>query len=250
MKLLVDADITLYQACNDAEREICWDPDGERNIWSLDTDLSVAKEIFSRKIEQYKAWTGVEDALLVFSSRHNFRKTIVSTDYKANRQGGRKPLGYNEVKLWARDLYETDERDGLEADDLIAWYATEYPGEYTIVSLDKDFFTIPGDFFRVSPKGQHKKYEISRVDAQKYFYKQVLTGDATDGYYGVPGFGSKTAEKWLDKYGYTWDSVVSAYKSKGLDEETALREARMAKLLDNTLYVDGKINLWSPTHEN
>ncbi len=247
-KLLIDADIVLYQACLQAEDEICWDPEGERNIWSLDTDLAVAKEVFTKKIEQFKTYTNVEDALLCFSSKHNFRKNIVSSEYKSNRKDTRKPLGYGEMKAWAKTVFETDERDGLEADDLIAWYTTEYPGEWIIVSMDKDFFGIPGKFFRVSPKGKHEFHEISEKDAKEFFYTQVLTGDPVDGYFGVPGFGGKTAEKWLVKNGYTWDSVVKAYESKGLSAEIALQEARMAKLLDNSLYVDGSIKLWEPTN--
>jgi hypothetical protein len=42
---------------------------------------------------------------------------------------------------------------------------------------------------------------------------------------------------------------VKAYESKGLSAEDALREGRMAKLLDNSLYVDGSIKLWEPTNE-
>lgn len=246
MKLLVDADIVLYQACIQAERETCWDADGDAHIWSLDTDLAEAKIAFHNKIKQYKGLTGIEDALLCFSSRNNFRKTLVSQEYKANRKDFRKPLGYGEMKQWAKETYESDERDGLEADDLIAWYATEYPGEYTIVSLDKDFFGIPGRFFRISPKGKHALHEITEESAKNFFYTQVVTGDSCDGYYGVPGFGGKTTEKWFAKHGYSWDSVVKAYESKGLSAETALQEARMAKLLDNTLYVDGAIRLWNP----
>lgn len=245
-KLLVDADIVLYQSCIQAETETCWDAEEEGHIWSLDTDLAVAKAIFYQKIKYYKKLTDIEDAILCFSSRHNFRKNLVSSEYKANRKDVRKPLGYGEMKQWAKETFESDEREGLEADDLIAWYATEYPGEYTIVSMDKDFFTVPGRFFRISPQGKHKLHESTPEDANKFFLKQVLMGDACDGYYGVPGFGGKTAEKWLEKHGYTWDSVVKAYESKGLSPEVALQEGRMAKLLDNTLYVDGSITLWKP----
>ena len=45
-------------------------------------------------------------------------------------------------------------------------------------------------------------------------------GDQTDGYGGVPGIGVKRAIALLDKDGYTWDTVVKAFKSKELDEET------------------------------
>ena len=247
MKLLIDADIVLYQSCIEAESEVCWDADEGSNIWSLDTDLNVARDVFKKKVKYYQYLTKEEDFILCFSSKFNFRKNLVSGDYKANRKDIRKPLGYGEMKQWAKETFESDEREGLEADDLIAWYATSYPGEYTIVSMDKDFFSVPGRFFRISPKGKHQLHNTSHEEAHKFFLTQVLTGDPTDGYYGVPGFGGKTAEKWLQKHGYTWDSVVKAYESKSLTKETALQEARMARLLDSSLYVDGSIRLWEPT---
>ena len=60
---------------------------------------------------------------------------------------------------------------------------------------------------------------------------QTLAGDQTDGYGGVPGIGVKRAIALLDKDGYTWDTVVKAFKSKELDEDVALMNARLAKIL-------------------
>ncbi len=241
-KLLIDGDIPLYQSCLAAEDEIHWGDE----IWTLETNLKTAKVIFNRKIKQYKELTGIDDHIIITSSRNNFRKQIVATDYKANRKDQRKPMGYGVMKDWMKENYEHDERDGLEADDLISWYATEYPGEYTIVSLDKDFKTVPGHFFRISPIGKHTLHVITPDEARKFLFTQILMGDATDGYYGIPGYGPAKAKKWLDKHGYTWDAVVKAYAENGFDESHALMEARCAKLLDCELYSDGQIRLWNP----
>ena len=40
------------------------------------------------------------------------------------------------------------------------------------------------------------------------------SGDQTDGYAGVPGYGVKTSAKFLDKMGYTWNSVLNAFIQK------------------------------------
>ena len=47
----------------------------------------------------------------------------------------------------------------------------------------------------------------------------------------------------------TWNSVVKAFESKGLTEEDALRNARLAKILTADDYDEGPI-LFTPTNAN
>ena len=75
---------------------------------------------------------------------------------------------------------------------------------------------------------------------------QTLSGDQTDGYSGAPGFGVKTSAKFFGENGYTWNSVLDAFIQKGLTEEDALKNARLAKILTVEDYHNGPI-LWSPT---
>ena len=60
---------------------------------------------------------------------------------------------------------------------------------------------------------------------------QTLAGDQTDGYAGAPGIGVKRAEILFEKHGYSWETVVKVFKEKGLSEEIALQNARLAKIL-------------------
>ena len=48
--------------------------------------------------------------------------------------------------------------------------------------------------------------------------------------------------------GYTWDTVVKAFESKELGEETALMNARLAKILQHTDYdaVNKRVIPWLP----
>ena len=130
--------------------------------------------------------------------------------------------------------------DTLEADDLLGIWQTR--GDYDksiIVSEDKDLKTIPGWLYR-----QGKLEEISEQHANYNWMMQTLTGDATDGYSGLPGTGPKKAEKIpheaLDGLGsmqlapaltYMWDHVVAAYEKAGLAVEDALLQARLARIL-------------------
>lgn len=245
-ELLIDADITLYQACTSAEQEIEWD----RDLWTLDTDLAAAKAIFENLLVKYQKATGIEKFTLCFTDGRNFRKDL-NVEYKSNRKG-RKPLGYTPLKKWACDTYPHLMREGLEADDIMGIWATRYPGKYVLVSLDKDMLGIPGRFLKLGINGS--KDEMFNTDieqARKWFYMQTLMGDKVDGYSGIPGVGGKRAEGILKKGGINWSTVVEAYVAAGLDEEYALKMARMAKILDASLYDNEKheIKLWTPEHD-
>jgi DNA polymerase-1 len=76
-----------------------------------------------------------------------------------------------------------------------------------------------------------------------------MAGDQTDGYSGVPGIGVKRATELLESEGYKWSTVVKAFKEKGLSEEVALMNARLAKILQCTDYdiTTGQPILWTPS---
>jgi DNA polymerase-1 len=245
-ELLIDADITCYQACISSEVEIEWD----RDLWTLDTDLTAAKAVFEQLLKKYQKGTGVDKFTLCFTDGRNFRKDL-NSDYKSNRKG-RKPLGYTALKAWAMEKWPHYVRPGLEADDCMGILATRYPGKYIIVSLDKDMMGIPGRFFKLGINGpKDEMHNINPEDARKWFYMQVLMGDKVDGYSGIPGVGGKRAEGILKKGGVNWSTVVEAYVQAGLDEEYALKMARMAKILDHSLYDEetATIKNWTPEHD-
>ena len=122
-------------------------------------------------------------------------------------------------------------------------FATHEPGNI-IVSPDKDMRQIPGRLYDLK-----ETVDITEQEGMRWHLIQTLAGDQTDGYSGVPGVGVKRAIDLLEKDGYTWDTVVKAFKSKELDEDTALMNARLAKILQHTDYdaVERRVIPWLPT---
>jgi DNA polymerase-1 len=113
------------------------------------------------------------------------------------------------------------ERQGFEADDLIAYYVRHRPPEAlktVIVSSDKDFLQLVGEDVeqvRLSSAGTATdRWTQERVLAEHKCYPEGLTlamalaGDVSDNVIGVKGFGMKTAIKTLDKYGWDFDAVL------------------------------------------
>jgi DNA polymerase-1 len=113
----------------------------------------------------------------------------------------------------------------LEADDAMGIYATKFSGN-VIVSPDKDMRQIPGSLYTLA-----EHLTVNKAEGAKWHLIQTLAGDQTDGYAGAPGVGVKRAETLFEKHGYSWETVINAFKEKGLGEEIALQNARLAKIL-------------------
>ena len=88
---------------------------------------------------------------------------------------------------------------------------------------------------------------ITEADADKYFFTQVLTGDATDGYKGIPGIGPKKAEAILGARPH-WGAVEQAYIKAGMTRDDAIQQARLARILRFSDYdsMKGEVILWTP----
>lgn len=242
MLLLIDADITAFSSATRAEEEIRWDED----TWTIHSDLKRAKESFDYLLGQYKEATGEKEFKLCFTGKDNFRKTISST-YKGNRKG-RKPVGYSALKEWAMETYPSFCKESLEADDCMGILATKFPGKTIIVTMDKDLLTVPGKMYKLNQDGSGEWYDTDAKTADYRFLLQAMTGDATDGYSGIPGVGPKKAEEILKKHGAVWKSVEDAYLNAGLTKEDALMNARMARILrqEDWDFDNEQVKLWTP----
>ncbi len=281
MDLLIDADILACQFAYAYEasrsRTADYDDDGDVDI----DDAGWAVEGFDSAVERMIGQTGTKDALLCFTGRSNFRYSILPT-YKASRRGKPKPVLLDALIEHARASWTCREVDCLEADDVMGIMATKSPGRYVMATIDKDLKQIPGIHY------DWRKERIKAIEpreADYWFYFQVLTGDSTDGYAGCPGIGVARARKVLkgvskdgirdctrDRVGggikggmeagtgdgskgitkgvtdHSWARVVRAFESRGLTEEDALVQARVARILrvDDYDFAERQPILWSP----
>ncbi|HEV7305074.1 DNA polymerase I [Ensifer sp.] len=102
------------------------------------------------------------------------------------------------------------EKEGYEADDLIATYArlAEKAGAgVTIVSSDKDLMQLVTTNVSMYDSMKDKQISIPEViekwgvPPEKMIDLQAMTGDSTDNVPGIPGIGPKTAAQLLEEYG-------------------------------------------------
>ena len=238
--LVIDGDMLLYKAASVAEQEIRWSDD----IWTLETNMNVAKAEADRQIDEIKKDLNSDDILVVFSDKVTFRHKMFPA-YKKNRSDKRKPLGIGELREWMMAEYPSELYPNLEADDAIGIIVTEDVENRVAVSGDKDFGTLPVMWYNHLKKILRT---ITVAEANFFHLVQSLMGDMTDGFAGCKGFGQITAEKWLRKHGAYWESVVEAYESKGSDGEDALMNARLARILRAGEYdkETHEVTLWNP----
>ena len=234
MKLLIDADYIVYKSCAAAEYDIDWGDD----VIMVGSKFSEAYNGVKRDLDRISSEFFDSEVILFFSDSINFRKRV-APDYKGHRNR-KKPCGYRRVIHKLHDEYKVIRMPELEADDAMGIYATSND-DCVVVSPDKDMKQIPGRLYNME-----ETFTIDKQSGWEWFLIQTLAGDSTDGYSGAPGFGVKTSAKFFAEYGYTWNSVVRAFIQKGLTEEDALRNARLAKILTADDYDNGPI-LFNPS---
>ncbi len=237
MKILCDADFIVYKACAAAESEV----DFGNDVILVTSNFSDAYNAAKRELTKLENKLGAFSTLILFfSDSTNFRKKILP-EYKGHRNR-KKPCGYKRVINALREEYKVIIKPGLEADDTMGIYATKYPGNI-IASPDKDMRQIPGQLYNFDDT-----FTITPEAGAKWHLIQSLAGDQTDGYSGVPGIGVKRAETLFKEHGYSWKTVVKAFKDKDLTEDDALVNARLARILtaDDYDFKNKQPKLWSP----
>ncbi|PSH67604.1 DNA polymerase I [Phyllobacterium brassicacearum] len=151
-------------------------------------------------------------AVIFDYSSHTFRKQIYP-EYKANRSAPPEDLipqfGLIRQATKAFNL-PCIEKEGFEADDLIATYARmaeEAGAEVTIISSDKDLMQLVTPNVSMYDSMKDKQIGIPDViekwgvPPEKMIDLQALTGDSTDNVPGIPGIGPKTAAQLLEEFG-------------------------------------------------
>jgi DNA polymerase-1 len=237
MNLYLDGDIIAYTAAASAEKPIDWG-DG---FWTLHAFEDDVKYAVDRYVDNLLGDLEFDEVRVALSDTRNFRKGVASY-YKENRKDTRKPMLLQFAKDYMYEKYDGIIYPNLEADDVLGILVTSSLNN-VIWSADKDLKTCPGRHLI-----NEEIVEIQEIEADYWFYTQVLTGDATDNYAGCPKVGPKTADKILQQEGEWWDLVVGAYTKAGLGEEMALENARLARILHNGEYdlETGEVTLWTP----
>lgn len=124
------------------------------------------------------------------------------------------------------------EAEGIEADDLLASYATAFRAngdDVIIVSVDKDLMQMISDGVEMFDPMKKRAITVEDVVAklgvgpELAIDAQALIGDATDNVPGVPKIGPKTAGQLLNRFG-SLNAVLDNWHAV---EKPAIRDSLM-----------------------
>lgn len=135
---------------------------------------------------------------LYLTGTGNFREKIATIKpYKGNRPPWHKPRLYRECRAYMVNAWGAVVVHDQEADDevVIQQIAANEAGiPSVIVGIDKDLWQCPGWHYSTSKRGFAR---ISPAMGLRLFYRQVLTGDATDNIGGVYRLGKVKAKAMI-----------------------------------------------------
>ncbi|URQ65329.1 DNA polymerase I [SAR86 cluster bacterium] len=166
-------------------------------------------------------YPGVPMVMIFDAKGPNFRNDFFK-DYKSNR-----PPMPNELRVQIDDIKTLSklfkmnvlEIEGVEADDVIATLAKDFNEKKILISSpDKDLTqlveattiqhnSMTNDFFDV--KGVYSKFGVL---PNKIAELLAIVGDKSDNIPGITKVGTKTAAKWIEKYG-SLDSIIDNAKN-------------------------------------
>ena len=173
-----------------------------------------------------------DEGIIYLTGNNNFRikEALASYPYKGHRKDNPKPAFLAEVRQHMIDEYGAEVQHKQEADDALSIGAcTKGHG---IATIDKDLNGCPG--WHYSWRTMMTSY-VTLEEADRFFYTQMLTGDATD---NIPGLykmlGRKATAKIKaplqemtqpsDMYEYVRSVYSEAYDGVGmcLDEKESV----------------------------
>ena len=191
MKALIDGDILVY-SCGFASVAAAKEQGIEAE--PVEFCLNGVKETIRSLCEATEA----TEYVVFLTGKDNFRYKV-SPDYKANRKDAAKPYHYDSIRKYIEQHHPCSVSMGEEADDELGRAQTlAEPATTVIISKDKDLDMIEGWHYNWSKNNKDKgMYFTKRIDALRLFYKQLITGDATDNIKGVYKLFGRKATKGL-----------------------------------------------------
>lgn len=278
---LIDADILVYEVGSSGEYV---DDEGEPQVREFD----FVANLLDTKIREIceECWADDEPILFLTNSesttelynrmyrftgeqlvyKPNFREAVATVNrYKGNRDGKKKPFHTKHLISYMLAKYNCVVANGMEADDMLGVYQ-RMQDDTIIITRDKDLRINPGMHYGWQC-GKQEAWGPEEVDewggievieksgkkqikgtGLKFFYSQVLTGDTTDDYPGLPGCGAVKALEALGPLETEDDlrvTVAELYMQKYPDEwrERMTEQAQLAWMV-NELTADGEPVMW------
>jgi len=220
MKALIDADLLLYRSGFACQSSLLYVYEVGNEEWGWITALKNKTEvkawialnpgkyfteevitvepiqnyinIMKSTVKSIMFTTRATHHTLFLTGKDNYRYKVAKIqEYKGNRKDARKPELYDAAKTYlinhmgAEVMQTCEADDGMSMEQWGEWDKRDFmERENTptvICTADKDLNMVPGYHYNWIKRDS---YFVEEDEGMKFFYKQALTGDATD---NIPG---------------------------------------------------------------
>lgn len=201
---LIDGDVLKYEAgfASDANA---------KRLGKSHEPLAFCLHIVKDRLNTILIESGCNEYTIYLTNPGASSREEVFPEYKANRDTSHKPHWFAEIhEFLVTNLGAVYSTEGDEADDAMGIAQSD---NTVICTKDKDLDMIVGWHYNWSKtKRADGCYYVDELDADRFFYKQLLTGDGTD---NIPGMYKRLGIKASKKYTAPideMDNVVDMYK--------------------------------------
>lgn len=220
VRALIDGDIIAYRIGFASQKT-----DKETGLVTADPKdfaLHSCKLYVNQIIED----SGCSSYTIYLTPKKTFRNKV-RDDYKANRKNVAKPVHLDAIRTYLISVFKATVVQNMEADDAMGIQQAmnemlgqmrPYGGylsdgvsmdkvdETFIASIDKDLLMCEGNHYNFVKK---EWTYVTEEEGTKFFYQQMLMGDATDNIMGIKGIGKVKSVRLLDDTPRKdWDSMI------------------------------------------
>jgi DNA polymerase-1 len=236
--MLIDANNLLIRAIHAAKAKMS-DDNGY---------LTGALVIFINMLNKHIKIIDPDRLVLCFDSGPSEYRREIYPAYKAARDYNTAVSNIWELTSTFLDLagLPSIKMEGVEADDLIAYYVRNkrLDDRVTIVSSDKDFMQLLEGWVQIlqptdsEPLTPFRFRSLYGCKPEQWAQVLAITGDVSDNIPGIPGFGVKTAIKYLNRYQGDMDKMLIDEPKFAFTRETVERNLKLIDLIHPMFEMD------------
>ena len=164
------------------------------------------------------------EGIIYLTGSTNYRNEVASEayPYKGNRSNASKPRHLKDIREYMIDQFDAIVSENEEADDLMGIGAVQQG--HGIATIDKDLLGVPGHHWN----WKRREYVVTtEEESDRFFYKQLLSGDSTDNIPGLFKMVNRKATKKIttpldemtkvdDMYKHVFSVYCDGYESAGM----------------------------------
>ncbi|WP_416738120.1 5'-3' exonuclease [Mycoplasmopsis meleagridis] len=249
--LLIDGNLLLFQSFFAS-----YNPYSQANLMKSPLGITTnGVHVFLITLAKLINYFQPKYLFIAFDANAKTKRHQMYSDYKSGRN--KAPEIIFEQFFLIKDILKKlniawEEKEGDEADDLIASLSSKFKTDNYIYSKDKDLLQLVKENISIVRNNKEHNFEIINEENFRFFYgfnpEQVadfkaLAGDSSDNLPGVNGIGDKGATKLINEYGNLENIYENLDSIKGKLKEKLTKDKDQAFLCKNLALLNKNVEM-------